>query len=325
MRISFVGFSLVSFAFAACKDSNDPGAGPPATLLVLAGGAPQAGTFGQPVPIAPIVLVTDASNRPVPGAAVTFAVTAGGGTVNAGSQTTGTTGNATVVWTMGNTFGSNLLTASVAGLPSVVFTANAIAPAAGVLAFNIVDPANDTLTLGETAGPKGIDLLSIRGDYKSDSLIVTATFSAPVVFGRNVAGSLGGFLDFDIDDNPQTGIPFTNDFGNSANLGIEYELDFFDATATSMYLYKVGAEAIISSAIVGNTVIARIPIALFGGDDGNFSIAGVIGTQERPTDIFPNAGHTVVRRAIGVASTSNVMETARTPLLSRAWRRPFLR
>jgi len=310
MRTSVVGLTVVLFAFAACKESsNDPASGPLTTLLVLAGGASQAGVFGQAVPIAPTVLVTDANNRPVPGAAVTFAVTRGGGTVSAASQTTGANGNASVAWTMGNTFGSNMLTATVAGLPPVLFNANAIAPAAGVLAFNLTDPTADTLTLGATTGPPAIDLISIRGDYKSDSLIVTATFSAPVVLGTNVANGLYGYIDFDIDDNAATGIPYTNDFGGSANLGIEYELDFYN-DPTSMLFYSLSNTVVVAASAAGNTVTARIPMARVGGDDGNFSIGGVIGTRDRPTDIFPNAGQTTVRRDFGIASTGNIVSSA---------------
>lgn len=326
MRKSVWSLSLTILAVAACKsDSNDPGAGPPTALLVLAGGTPQAGIFGQPVTTAPTVLVTDVNNRPVPGVAVTFTVTSGGGSVSAPSQNTGANGNASVAWTMGNTFGSNLLTATVAGLSPAVFTANAVAPPAGILAFNLNDPAGDTLTLGATTGPPAIDLLSIRGDYKSDSLIVTATFNAPVAIGTNVPNGLYGYLDFDIDDNAATGLPYTNDFGGSAVLGIEYELDFYN-NATSMFVYSLtNPTVIVAASVVGNTVIARIPMAGVGSDDGNLSIAGVIGTRDRPTDIFPNTGTTTVRRAFGVPTTGNVLTDlgripARPGARSRTWR-----
>ena len=48
------------------------------------------------------------------------------------------------------------LTATVAGLPPVAFTATAIAPDSGILAFSLVDPAGDTLkTFAEiTPDPK---------------------------------------------------------------------------------------------------------------------------------------------------------------------------
>ena len=326
MRRSVSSLSLAILAFTACKsDSNDPAAGPPTALLVLAGGAPQAGVFGQPVAAAPTILVTDANNRPVPGVAVTFAVTRGGGSVSAPSQTTGANGNASVAWTMGHTFGSNLLTATVAGLSPTVFAANAIAPAGGVLAFNLTDPAGDTLTLGAVSGPTGLDLLAIRGDYKSDSLIVTATFSAPVVLGTNVANGLYGYLDFDIDDNAATGLTYTNEYGGSAILGIEYELDFY-GDPTSMFFHSLISPTVtVAASVAGNTVTARIPMARVGGDDGNFSIGGVIGTRDRPTDIFPNSGTTTVRRGFGVAATGNILTDAgrigaRRGATSRTWR-----
>ena len=44
---------------------------------------------------------------------------------------------------------------------------------------------------------------------------------------------------------------------------------------------------------------------LLGNDDGNFSLVGVIGTIDRPTDVFPNSGLITVRRGIGVSSTMN--------------------
>ena len=326
MRKSLVGLSFLVFALDACKESStDPAAGPPTTLLVLAGGAPQSGTFGQPVPVAPTVLVTDAKNRPVPGVSVVFAAAKGGGTVNAASQTTGANGNASVVWTLGNTFGDNVLSATVSGLGPVVFTATALAPPAGIVAFTMIDPANDTLTLGVTSGPKAIDLLSVRGDYKSDSLIVTATFGGPVVLAAEVANGLGGYIDIDIDDNTASGLPYTNDFGGSASLGIEYELDFFGDSPNTMILYSLTKAVPVAAAVVGNTVVARVPMALIGSDDGNFSLAGVFGTRERATDIFPNAGQGAVRRSIGVSSilttsrASSRPQSTRGPL-SAAWK-----
>ena len=325
MRKSVVGLTLVLFAFAACKESsNDPVSGPPTTVLVLAGGTAQAGVFGQAVPIAPTVLVTDASNRPVSGAAVTFAVTRGGGTVSAASQTTGANGTASVAWTMGNTFGSNTLTATVAGLPSVSFAANAIAPAAGIIAFRATDPAGDTLI--SAGSEKAVDLISLNGDFKSDSLIVTATFTAPVVIGLEVANGLAGWLEFDADDNAQTGFdPFTNDFGGTANVRIEYSLNLFGAAPGAMDLNSATATpARIFTSTNGNSVIMRIPMSALGNDDGNFTIVSVMGNRERPTDLFPNTGQTTVRRDFGIASTGNVVSnagriTTRRGTPERAW------
>ena len=299
-----------ALAFSACTDSTEPGLGPPAKLLIQAGGgAPQTGVIGQAVPTAPTVLVTDASNHPVPGVAVTFAITSGGGSLSSTTQTTSSTGVGSVVWTLGNTFGTKTLTATVAGLPPVTFSAMAIAPDAGVLAFNLVDPAGDTLAPPTTTLPPAIDLLSLRGDFKRDALILTATFSGPLTFLR-------GFIEFDIDDNPSTGGPFfSTSYGGSA-LGMDYRLIFFglDAGISTIAPPPQPPNPLpIQVSYSGSTVVLRVPMLLLGNDDGNFTIVGVIGTIDRPTDVFPNSGQTTVRRGIGVSSTMNVEVTGSPP------------
>lgn len=285
---------VIGVVTAACSDSSGPKVGPPAALLVTAGGTTQTGAFGAAVPIAPTVLVTDANNQPVPNVAVTF-TTSGGGSVDAATKTTGSTGAASVVWTLGNTFGQKTLTATVTGLPSVTFTANAIAPDAGVLAFNLIDPVGDTAS-NDTAAVKAHDLIALRGDFKRDSIIVTATFNGPVGPGNFGPNALGGYLEFDMDDNPATGFgPLSNFFGASASLGIEYQLEMFNSDGT-MFLYTVATEDPVRASFSGNSVVIRIPMSLLGNDDGNFGIVGVMGTLTRPTDVFPNAGASLVRR-----------------------------
>jgi Invasin, domain 3/Bacterial Ig-like domain (group 1)/Bacterial Ig-like domain (group 2) len=101
------------------------GAGPPAVISVVAGDGQQA-IAGSAVPVAPAVAVRDSLGNPVPNAAVTFAVTQGGGVVTGAAQTTDAAGRAVVTaWTVGGLVGPNSLAATVAGL-SVGFTATAI-------------------------------------------------------------------------------------------------------------------------------------------------------------------------------------------------------
>jgi Bacterial Ig-like domain (group 1) len=79
---------------------------------------------GAQVPELPSVLVGDAYGQPVAGAPVTFAVTAGGGTVSGATATTDASGIATVGgWTLGTGAGANTLTATSGGLPVVTFNA----------------------------------------------------------------------------------------------------------------------------------------------------------------------------------------------------------
>jgi len=75
----------------------------------------QSWVAGQPVPTPPSVSVKDQFNNPTAGVAVSFAVTAGGGSVTGASQTTSAAGVATVgSWTLGAS-GTQTLTATVAG------------------------------------------------------------------------------------------------------------------------------------------------------------------------------------------------------------------
>ena len=289
---------LGALAFA-CGDSNpsDPGVGPPSNILILAG-ATQQGVAGQPSAIAPAVLITDAQNRPVPGATVTFSIVSGGGSLSSTTATTNSTGVATVVWTLGSAFGQKVLQATSGSLGPVTFNATAIASDAGTLAFSQADPAGDTLGISPPGEPRAIDLLSLRGDFKRDSLILTLTFTAPVVPASNfAANSVSGFIEIDIDDNAATGDdPFSNFFGASANLGIEYAVSLFDATSSEILLLSATGATSVPVAFLGNVVTIRIPMSLLANDDGNFGVVSVIGTDEFPTDVAPNSGAISVRR-----------------------------
>lgn len=89
--------------------------GPAKTLTIVSGGN-QSASVGSALPIKPSVKVVDQFGNAVSGATVTFAVTAGGGTITGGTQTTSTTGVATVTnWALGPTPGVNTVTATVTG------------------------------------------------------------------------------------------------------------------------------------------------------------------------------------------------------------------
>jgi len=300
--------ALTIGSVGACSDSSGPDAGPPAALLVLAGARAQVGTFGQPLAIRPTVLVVDASNLPVPGISVSFATT-GGATIDAPVQKTTSNGSASVAWTMGNTFGSRTLTANVQGLEPVTFSASAIAPDAGVVAFAMTDPASDTLPVVPGFTKPAIDLVALRGDFKRDSLIITATFSGPVSSGSSAANAIGGYIEIDIDDNPNTGVlPVSNFYGATANVGVEYQLSLFASNGFSLDLFGMDSGTTVGASFSGNTVVARIPMSRLSLDDGNFSIVGIIGNTERPTDLVPNTGQTQIRRGLLFgASSANVL------------------
>jgi len=100
--------------------------GPPASITILAGDL-QSATIGSAVDSAPAVKVTDAFNNPIAGVAVTFVVTAGGGTLTTASPVTDATGIARVgAWRMGLTPGVNSLSVSVGTAPPLTFGATAV-------------------------------------------------------------------------------------------------------------------------------------------------------------------------------------------------------
>ena len=85
----------------------------------------QEGPAGAALSEAFVVEVRDQNGNPLAGAQVTFAVTAGGGTVQATTATTDVNGRASTTLTLGSQPGPNTVEAIVAGLEPVTFTATA--------------------------------------------------------------------------------------------------------------------------------------------------------------------------------------------------------
>ncbi|CAN5212664.1 hypothetical protein BH09GEM1_BH09GEM1_14230 [soil metagenome] len=76
------------------------------------------GIAGAPLASLPSVKVATATGAPVQGTAVTFAVTAGGGSITGASATTDASGIATLsAWTLGPIAGTNAITATTRLLP----------------------------------------------------------------------------------------------------------------------------------------------------------------------------------------------------------------
>lgn len=133
VRASSATAASVSTIFTA---TAAPGA---ATAVAAVAGNGQTAVRGSAVATAPRVRVTDAFNNPVPGISVTFAVTAGGGSISPSVVTTDGAGHATLAsWTLGPAAGPNTLSATITGspIPAATFTATAINPVTGTLAIS---------------------------------------------------------------------------------------------------------------------------------------------------------------------------------------------
>src|SRR5207248_2211845 len=137
-----------------------------ATQIAVNAGNNQTVTAGTAVQIAPSVIVKDASGNPVPGVAVTFAVTPGNGSITGASQTTDAGGIATVgSWTLDMTAGKNTLTATAGGLTGspVSFTATGTAGNAGSIAVSGGDKQTATVN-SAVATPPAVIVKDVNGN-----------------------------------------------------------------------------------------------------------------------------------------------------------------
>lgn len=126
----------VSLLVAACS-SGEPTA-PSSTSLTKVAGDGASGFAGNFTPALPVVRLRTGSGSFAAGVSVTFAVTAGGGSVAFPQATTDDSGRASPgAWRFG-TAGTQGLTASAAGFPSATFAATASTPPASQFRIDIV-------------------------------------------------------------------------------------------------------------------------------------------------------------------------------------------
>ena len=125
-------------------------AGPP-TSMVAVSLTTQSAPAGSNVSDPPSVIVRDAAGIPVSGLAVTFTVSAGGGSVVGSPATTNASGVATLAsWRLGPLSGLNTVTATAGNLPTVTFNATG---SAGSPATVVVHLGNNQVALQGTPVP----------------------------------------------------------------------------------------------------------------------------------------------------------------------------
>ncbi|MEO8140153.1 MAG: hypothetical protein ABI742_10930 [Gemmatimonadota bacterium] len=186
------------------------GAGAPANVTANSVTS-QSGRVGIAAGTLPQVKVVDGSGNPVSGATVTFAVTAGGGSVSGATPVTNGLGIATVGgWTLGKTVATNTVTATVGALPVVTFNAsptfvvNRVAGGGGFTCAVTVDGVpycwgdNSTGALGDNSTSPHATPKPVAGSTNFVSIAaglghtcgVTSTGAASC-WGSNASGQLG--------------------------------------------------------------------------------------------------------------------------------------
>ncbi|MGD9387142.1 MAG: hypothetical protein PVI87_02845 [Gammaproteobacteria bacterium] len=142
-------YSLIATAQGASGEARftaTAAAGSPAAL-VAASAQQQVGEAGQPVPEPPAVRVTDAFDNPVAAIVVSFAVVQGNGSVSSESASSDSDGIARLQsWTLGGEGGVNEVSATLAGVGSVDFSATAEGDGGGSEVLELLADANGSVT-----------------------------------------------------------------------------------------------------------------------------------------------------------------------------------
>lgn len=171
---------VVAIAVLAACGETGPSAALPASSFTNVTGVALVGTAGQALSDRVTVKVADASNNPLEGVAVTFAVTAGGGSIDPASATTDDQGEARTRWTLGRTAGSNALTATVAGGAAVQVTATGNAGRAASIA---VSGGNNQSAAAGSAVPNSPSVV-VRDANNNPVEGATVLFSAIIGAGQ---------------------------------------------------------------------------------------------------------------------------------------------
>jgi uncharacterized protein (TIGR03437 family) len=214
---------------------NDTGNGAaPATGISKAGGDGQTGPAGQAVPIPLTVVATNSADIPVAGITVNFAA-GGGGSLSAASVVSNSQGVASTYLTLGENPGPNTVTATVAGLGQVVFTAAGIAPVSGISVTSVGNAAS--LTQSFAPGM----LMSVFGTGLSPgSPQIVSTAPLPVTSASGTSVTINGIA-----------APLLYVSATQINLQIPYEV----AEPGALLVVKNGGQ----SASIGFTIDAAGP------------------------------------------------------------------
>jgi Bacterial Ig-like domain (group 1) len=266
--------------------------GLPSIVLPVKGhlGSAEVGSDADPL----VVGVYDPTSNPIPGVDVSWAVTAGGGSLSDVVSTTDSMGLATTTLTVGPTVVDNLVTVTVADQPPVEFSVIGVNP--------IADPVGDRVP---GAGGVPPDLIAYQG-LVIDGMVVfhmrfNQTANSSAVGGPN---AVHGFIEIDIDQDPATGnTPIIDDRpGNTVTgLGIEYRIIIQLQNGLHQVSILPSGSTVYNAtaAFSGRTITIRVPLSAFGGDDGNMNYGILVGTflrelgvlaQTAPTDWAPQSG-----------------------------------
>jgi glucose/arabinose dehydrogenase len=180
----------------------------------------QSAAAGAPVPNAPAVVVRNAAGQVQSGVTVSFAVTAGGGTVANASAVSDTNGVASSGgWTLGPTAGAQTLSATAAGYTAAAFSATAFAAGAPTLT-RAVFLGGLSVPWDMAFAPDGTAFFTERGRGLSVRLADGTTrrlFAPGDLVAQDQSGMLGVALDPDFASNRRVFVFMASNAGGATD------------------------------------------------------------------------------------------------------------
>lgn len=228
-RASIIALVVASvYQLTACGGTADSGTTtqPPVpkvdltkpTAIALASGDGQTARIKSPLLAPASFRVTNAAGSPLPSVAVSFAVTAGGGTLLSNSALTDANGSVTLpAWTLGPSAGTNTVSATVSGLSPVTLSATGRLPYWTVMVYMAAD---NTLA---PFGALNLAQMSSAGVNPEVQVVVEAEFSptyfaqyglSPAMFGRANYNTFQYVMDGSVKSPSNLLIGPTTDIGN---------------------------------------------------------------------------------------------------------------
>lgn len=275
---SFRWYAVIAAAlFVACGGGSD-GGGPSVGSVAVNAGDDQVAAAGTVLPESLSVIVRDDAGAPLPGVNVTWAVTAGGGTVSPLTYTSDAGGIARTRRTLGPNAGTQTARATVSGETPVTFEAVAQIQGAVNIANATTGPLADT-----------VDAI------KAESLTVTVTdqSAAPVQDVDVVWASTTGVV---------SGGTVPTDVAGQSKVRFTYGTATGTQTATATVTGLVGSPVTLTfTAAAGNAVV----IAKTGGDGENAAPSSQVTYTVQSRDRHNNPkGGVVIDWAVGTGGGS---------------------
>jgi subtilisin family serine protease len=152
----------------------------------------------------------------------------------------------------------------------------------------INDPAGDSLDSN--------DVTTVRAGSDGSTVASMAIDFAPTT----PMDQIGGYVYFDTDQDPSTGLPAEALFGQPGqDIGMEYFADLFEANGGDPFVPIWSADtfdlvAIVPASVVDHTIAFDLPLDAIGNDDGFINTGMVVG-QFGPSDWAPDTGHGTIQ------------------------------